>query len=289
MCVSMALALYLTQLKANGRSSHTVAQIQRHVLAFERWLAGRAATHQFVAGFLASDSVRLRADGGPREASSSNAIRSSLRGYLRYLHQAGLAAEDAGRFVQRARVRPPRPRALPDRDAEKLLAALESATTPSERRDRALFVTLLRTGMRIGSAVALNVDDVDLVAAEVTIRQLKGGGTDVLPISPAVVAILSEHVGGRTSGPLFLSAHGVRVGARHVTRRLAMWCERAGVAVVSPHALRHAHGQAIYERTHDLAVVAAALSHRSVASSQVYARAGREAVRRAIGYVVAAR
>ena len=78
-------------------------------------------------------------------------------------------------------------------------------------------------------------------------------------------------------------AYGARVKARQVTRRLDLWAERAGIeGGVHPHQLRHTFGQRVYARTRDVLVVARALTHGSVASAAMHARAGDEAVREAV-------
>lgn len=290
MQLDAALHGYEVQLAGDGRSEHTIRQVLRHVRALAGWLAAQQhscavdeITHEDVARFLSSDSVRQRADGGPRKASSANAIRSSVRAFFAFLHGAGYATENAARLVRSARTRAPGPKALSDVDAAKLLAVLAEATTAIERRDRAMFLVMLRAGLRLGSALGLDVSDVDFSARELALRTLKGGGEASAVLPDDVAAILREHIGARTSGPLFVGTDGARIGARHARRRLAEWAKRAGVASIHPHALRHTFGQGLYMRTRDVVLVANAMCHRSITSSQVYVRADREAVRRAIG------
>jgi site-specific recombinase XerC len=80
-------------------------------------------------------------------------------------------------------------------------------------------------------------------------------------------------VGKRRDGPLFRGAHGRAMSARHVQRRLALWCSRAGVERhVKPHDLRHSFAITLYRRTRDLLLVQEALRHRSIASTTVYAK-----------------
>ena len=52
----------------------------------------------------------------------------------------------------------------------------------------------------------------------------------------------------------------------------------------SPHVLRHCFAMAVYGRTGDVVITAAALCHRSLASTSVYARPTVGAVRAAVGY-----
>ena len=290
MQIEEALERYIEQLDANGRSQHTVQQARRHVLLMANWLAAQKFDcvveligHEHVARFLASSVVRQRADGGPRLATSANAIRSSLRAFFAFVNAASYAPSNAARLVRRASAPPPPPRALADDDVAKLVAALARATTMGERRDRVLFTVMLRCGLRLGSAIGLNVEDVDLQRATLRLRRTKGGGEFVAFVPDDVVELLRGHIGARTSGPLFLGSQGARLGGRQARRRLALWAAAAEIQDgAHPHQLRHSFAQRVYERTGDLLVTGRALGHRSVTSTQIYARADEARVRRAI-------
>jgi site-specific recombinase XerC len=142
-----------------------------------------------------------------------------------------------------------------------------------------LFELMLGTGLRIGSAVGLDVDDVDLSGGTIEVRSMKGGGGQVVYFGDALRALLAGLVGDRVSGPLFESRHRRRISARQVARRLEMWLGRGGCRRASPHRLRHTFAQELYERTGDPFLVQAAMGHRSIASTLVYAGPGRERLR----------
>ena len=75
-----------------------------------------------------------------------------------------------------------------------------------------------------------------------------------------------------------------RITTRHVCRRFHEWLKLAGITrSASPHALRHTFAMAIYKKSGDIALTQAALRHRSIASTLVYARVDRDRVRAAIG------
>ena len=119
MTIDDALARFLIQLEADGRSLHTVAQYQRHVRLFAHWWrdVGHSAavgkiTHEDVARFLSGPQARTRPDGRRKKAGSVNALRSSLRGFFSYLHRAGYIPTDPCRLVRRAICGTPPPRAL---------------------------------------------------------------------------------------------------------------------------------------------------------------------------------
>lgn len=274
MRITDALDEYIEQLKANGRSPHTVAQAKRHVLALARWTDEdlEGLTHQHIARFLVEHQ-------GKRCATTLNALRSSIRCFFRHCESAGYVETNAARLVQRARCTPPLPRALSEAEQERLVHGLEQAATWPEKRDRALFLTMLGTGIRLGSALALRVDDVDLDAGVIEIRA-KGNVRSRLPISAEVRALLADWM--EHDGPVFPSRSGAPLSSRQAQARFRSWCRRAGIRAASPHTLRHSFAMRLLRRTRDLSIVQRALAHRSIMSTVVYAQADDEAVRAAL-------
>jgi len=284
-----ALDKYILQLRADGRSDHTIHQYRRHVRLLDRWLQGEgrdhsidAVDHEVIALFMVSDSATLTPDGRPKKATSTNALRSSLRTFFGYLHAAGLTCANSARLLRRARCGTPPPRALSEDEQQRLLEALDGAVTPEERRDRVLFRLMLATGIRIGSALALDVGDVDLEAGELWLRTMKNDRPNHVFLPPATVEMLRPFVENRT-GPLFTGRGGRRLGARHVQRRLATWLQQAGMTrPASPHSLRHSFATRLLEKTGNLVLVKEALNHLSIASTLVYLRGREEELRQVL-------
>lgn len=277
MRITEALDLYLMQLMADGRSWHTRDQYARHIGLLASYFPEHRVEellHVDLARFLCSAVATQRPDGKEKKASSLNALRSSVRTFFGYLSGARIVPTNTAVLVRRARTPAPLPKALSDAERERLVAALAGAKTYAERRDRALFVTLLTAGVRIGSALAANVADVDFEDGVLRLRSMKGGGEDTVFVPSETVELLREFVGERRSGPLFPAQDGVRLGVRQAHRRLRMWATRAAIArEVSPHTLRHTFGMSVYGASGDLLVTARALCHRSTRSTEVYARA----------------
>ncbi len=139
------------------------------------------------------------------------------------------------------------------------MAVLENAPT----RDRVLFTLMLRTGIRIGSALALKADDVDLDQCELRLQRVKGNREDTVFFPPALRDCLREVMG---DGLLF------PISARHATRRFHRYLAEAGVRLQGTHSLRHTFAMSVYQRTGDLLLTKEALGHRSIVSTTVYAR-----------------
>ncbi|HKX45932.1 MAG TPA: hypothetical protein VJP77_04470, partial [Planctomycetota bacterium] len=182
MRIEEALDLFVVQLRADGRSSHTVEQYRRHVLLLARWVRGEGKTpsgrvprarvrslgrvenlrHEDLARFLVSPAARQRPDGTEKKATSTNALRTSLRCFFAYLSDAGIIEQNPARLIRRAKCASPPPRAMSKGEQQELLAAMAAASGPGAERDHMLFALMLATGLRLGSAVAVERRDVDL-------------------------------------------------------------------------------------------------------------------------------
>lgn len=284
-----ALQAFLLQLRADGRSPHTIGQYRRHGWALIGWLEaeGRPSgladlSPTVVAAFFASETARTSCRGGAKRATSVNAMRTSIRCFGAYLHDAGLVDANPARLLRRARCTPPPPRALGEAEQARVRAVLEEAETPQAQRDVMLFDVLLGTGVRLGSALALDVEDLDLKGGEARLRTSKGDRPCAVVLPKTLVARLQAYLGGRADGPLFLAA-GRRLSKRNAQRRLAEWFARAGVKGMSAHALRHAFATGLLARTGDLRLVQAALNHASIASTTIYAAVDRSKLRAVLG------
>jgi integrase/recombinase XerD len=277
-------------LRAPDRAPHTVAQYERHLRRFGEWMAQEGLPNdvgqiepEHVARFLAAAEAERRAVGRPRRPGSLNALRSSLRGFFAYLEQAGVIERSPARLLRMARVNGREPRAMPARDVERLVATLRAASGWEARRDLALFTFLVVTGARLGSATELEVGDLDLDDGTATLREVKGGGEQRVFLRPDVADLLAALVGTRCTGAVFLGRNGEPLTPRQAQRRFTGWLDRAGIrGRYSPHSLRHTFALGLYERTGDVLVVQAALGHRSIASTLVYARASADRVRAAV-------
>ena len=284
MHVLQALDQFTVQLRADGRSPHTCRQYARHVHLLAEWLGAtpiQRIDHETLAIFLSGPVATLRADGVPKKAASVNALRTSLRCFFVYLHEAGILQSNPARLIRRARCGAPPPRGLNEAEQKRLLNVLRRE---DGGRDHALFALMLATGVRVGSAVGLRVEDVDLEAGELWLRCAKNDRREKVILGPAIREHLRAYIGDRVDGPLFPGRHGRPIGVRHVNRRLKRWLRRAGITrAASAHALRHSFARGLYGKTGDIALVQKALTHRSIVSTLVYATATDGALREALG------
>jgi site-specific recombinase XerD len=151
------------------------------------------------------------------------------------------------------------------------------------RRDAAVLLALVRLGLRASEVARLELQDIDWRHGEIKIKG-KGGHGDVLPLPVEVGEAIAAYLrGGRPSSSsraVFLTAVApIRPlsddGVALVVRRA---CERAGVARIGPHRLRHTLATETLRAGAPMAEVAQLLRHADQATSSIYAAADVTAV-----------
>ena len=271
-----------------GLAAHTLQAYRRDLRRYAMVLgaAGRVGigevTTQDVASFLAA----LREgdpDHPPLAASSAGRAVVAVRGLHAFAAAEGLAPSDPARAV-RPPVPPRRlPRAIPVADVERLLGAAGAGDGPRPLRDRALLELLYATGARISEATGLDVDDLDAEGPVMrgTVRLSgKGGKQRIVPVGSYARQALDHYlvrarpalsVAARRASPaVFLNARGGRLTRQGAWAVLRAAAERAGIADVSPHTLRHSFATHLLDGGADVRVVQELLGHASVTTTQVY-------------------
>jgi integrase/recombinase XerD len=281
-----------------GLARHTLEAYRRDLERYAAVLgvAGRAGigdvTTQDVAAFLAG--LREGDESHqPLAASSAGRAVVAVRGLHAFAAAEGLALADPARQVRPPA--PPRrlPRAIPVADVERLIAAAGAGDGPRPLRDRALLELLYATGARISEATALDVDDLDLAerpggapampALPATVRLSgKGQKQRIVPVGSYARQALEQYLvrarpslavatrRASASPAVFLNARGGRLTRQGAWGALRAAAQRAGIADVSPHTLRHSFATHLLDGGADVRVVQELLGHASVTTTQVY-------------------
>ena len=170
-----------------------------------------------------------------------------VRRFFRWAQEAGYLDHDPFRGLRNVRLPQKIVQPFTPHDVRALLDACLTHT-PAGRRDVALILTLLDTGIRCAECVALDRADCDLAAGRLHIRQGKGQKERVVAFAGRCRAALAAYLRDRgdTPGPLFVRSQfdgalrpGERLevnGFKHLLRRLG---RRAGVPKVHAHRFRH--------------------------------------------------
>ena len=123
---------------------------------------------------------------------------SAARGFARYLQTIDPATEVPPRDVFGARQQRPTPYLWSEEDIRRLLDRARLLEPELRAAScEALLGLLAATGMRVGEAVSLERDDVDLAGAVVTIRDGKFRRARLVPIHESTAAVLRAYASRR--------------------------------------------------------------------------------------------
>ena len=286
------VAQFQTQLRADGKSPHTVAAYMRELRFFIRWIGSEKRIETIkpadVAGFFTSTTATITAGGKPRTIVSTNRLKSTIRAFFTYLHRAGYIADNPTRLVKSKLCQRKPPIPLSDSDRRALLDTISKSPEQLARRDYVIVSLFLGTGIRLASLVGIDASDVNFKEGTINITS-KGGRTEIVFVNAALRRILSSHIkahGISGASPLFQTSSGKRLCARQIQYRISEWIKKAGVEhKASVHTLRHTFATRLYNRTRNIRLVQRALGHRQVTTTEIYTHLSDQSLKRAIRFI----
>ena len=151
------------------------------------------------------------------------------------------------------------------------------------RRDHALLVLALQTGLRVGELSTLCLDDLHLGTGAFVHCVGKGRKERTTPLTRVTVAVMKNYLaerGGKGTDPVFAGPGGQPLG-RDAIRRLverhaagaAKTCPSLAVKKPTPHTLRHTCAMRLLESGSDIATIALWLGHSTSRTTEVYLHA----------------
>lgn len=222
-----------------------------------------------------------------RNTNSAKSMARSVRSFLRFAHATGRTSTQLWGAVPASSGwhLASLPKAMPAADLERLLAvAAQLRFMEAGRRDYAILLVLARLGLRRGEVAALRLDDIDWRSGELTVV---GKGSRVerlpLPVEPgeAIVAWLTDGRPDCDTRSVFttLRPAGQPLSSGAIGHVVRSACQRAGLARIGAHQLRHTLATAMLRAGASLPEVGQVLRHRSARSTAIYAKVDEIALR----------
>ena len=207
---------------------------------------------------------------------------TALRMFLRFLIAEGKCAADLDAAIPvLAHWRlSSLPRYLQPEEVERVIASCDPNSAVG-RRDRAILLLLARLGLRAGDIVRLRLGDIDWEEAKIRVSG-KGRRETRLPLTQEVGDAVVDYLKAAVPTPtprccfsalvrLFApsgSHCAISVIVAQAMRRAGVSCPSRGAA----HVLRHSVATAMLRHGASLQEIAAVLRHRSIETTQIYAK-----------------
>jgi len=279
-------------IKQRRASSHTVTAYRNTFRLFLRYAAARLGREPSRLEFTDLDATFISEflDHLERERSncarSRNARLAALHAFFRYV---AFTAPAQALLCQRILAIPSKRFEhgivdfLDEAETEALLGAPDSSTWIG-RRDRALLLLAVQTGLRVSELTTLCRQDVTFgVGAHVRCYG-KGRKLRCTPLRRDVARVLEAWLrGGQATGmdsPLFPSSRGGSMSSDAVERLVTKYIEAARKRCpslnnkrVTPHTLRHTAAMRLLQAGVDRSVIALWLGHESIETTQMYLHA----------------
>ena len=157
-------------------------------------------------------------------------------------------------------------------------------------RDSAMFLLLLDTGLRVSEMLDTDISDYNLTECSVVVRR-KGGDIQTVYFSDECAEYIkiyfdNQRVKYRLADseiPAFTTVSGNRLGVRAVemlVKKYVSACMPEKTKIISPHKLRSSFAMSFYEASeNDILLLQKKLNHKSIATTNIYAKASDTAMR----------
>jgi site-specific recombinase XerD len=178
-------------------------------------------------------------------------------------------------FVRRGR---PLPKALAGEQVQRLFAQI------AHPMDRALFLVMLRCGLRVSEAAQLKLTHIDWEQQALHIEQGKGRKDRRVYMSPDLVAglqqCLTQHPGDRAQGYVFWNRKRAQhpLSVKAIQKKMERYAEAAGITA-SCHSLRHTFASNLLEHGAEVVTIRDFLGHSQIASSERYAKVSSQKIK----------
>ena len=203
-----------------------------------------------------------------------NCHLGTIRGFYRYLRdEEDRQVINPVRKGKSLRLARPLPKHLRDEEVILFFRVIKS------RRDRAMFMLMLRCGLRVEEVAHLSLDAIDYRQSRLFVYNGKGGKDRVVYISNDASEALAEYL--RVRRPLIKTkrvflvekgrCRGKPISVRGIQKRIEYYAKDCGIDV-SCHQLRHTMATQLLNADADLVTIQDLLGHTRIKTTQRYCR-----------------
>lgn len=202
-----------------------------------------------------------------------NCHLSTVRGFYDYLiYEEEIALNNPVARGKMLREPHPLPRYLHDNELQLFLESISST------RDLAIFMLMLRCGLRVQEVVNLTLDVIDYRRSRILVKAGKGAKDRIVYISNDAAIALAKYLRKRPrtgEKQIFLAekgrCRGKPISVRAVQKRVEHYARESGVSVTC-HRLRHTMATQLLNADADIVSIQELLGHTKIKTTQRYSK-----------------
>ena len=287
MAITDAIVHYRRFLKRRNYSSHTIRNYMYTLRQFVLWVDVpiEQVCHKILLRYI---DHRLDRRLTPK---TINCHLDSLRGFYNYLiHEEQVAMVHPIKRGYTLRLSRPLPRYLREEHLDRLFSVIRN------HRDRAMFMLMLRCGLRVQEVANLTLACIDLRRLQLMVYEGKGRRDRVVFLSPDALQALIDYLRVRPQSrirAIFLvekgTCRGKAISVRGIQKRMEYYARKSGLKA-SCLQLRHTMATQLLNADADLVTIQDLLGHTRIKTTQRYCKVSNLKVQRdyhkAIGEVM---
>jgi site-specific recombinase XerD len=271
------LLRFAQHLRASDRSKNTVEAYLRDLRLFSEWFEssnGEDMVPQTITPIDVKEYKAYLLQVKRFKPATVNRRLASISAFCEWAKEQSLIEANPTEGIRNVKAVEMVPRWLTRKEQYALLRAVQKE---GNRRDEAVIMLLLNTGLRVSEASGLRLSDIEISQrkGQVTVRDGKGGKHRVVPLNADVRKALAEYLDARPEARhdyLLVGKQRGQLkpwGIQYVTSKYAYL---AKLDSVTPHTLRHTFGKNLVDAGVSLDKVATLLGHKNLNTTRIYTR-----------------
>lgn len=205
---------------------------------------------------------------------------SSMKSYFTYLKDLGMIKNNPAERIHKPKIDKNESIYLNYSEAYNLLSEAKKCFKRHSRRNYAIVILFMNTGIRLGELCKINLEDIDFLDGKIKIHG-KGQKERIIYLNKNSISAITNYT-DRKTGALFLSERGNRIGRREVQYIIKQVVEAAGLKDITPHKLRHTFATLMYQNGTDLRCLQKILGHENLSTTEIYTHVRDEQMKNAI-------
>ncbi len=203
---------------------------------------------------------------------------ATLRSFYKFCLREDYIPKNPMDYIQNQKIEKKLPVFLTEQEANKIIqAAFASSHTVRGKRDHAMILLFLSTGLRISELANLSLSDITIYSDKDFTIKVRGKGNKerIIPLMGRAKDALETWIKHKPSSAcqkIFINIPGLKqLTNRGIQRTIKKYAEQAGIEKkISPHKLRHTFATNLLRNQADIVSIQELLGHESLNTTRIY-------------------